>query len=70
MNLTDNITFVDRDGVSNYTATVLGVVSTIDDSNGSVYISQEDNSGDILDEDGNGLLLEKTSFGSMYDITR
>ena len=61
-------TFVDRDGVSENTATVLGIVSTIDNSNGSVYLSQEDDSGDILDEDGNGLLLERTSFGSMYDL--
>ena len=62
------VTFVDRDGVSENTATVLGIVSTIDNSNGSVYLSQEDNSGDILNEDGTGILMEKTSLGSMYDI--
>ena len=62
------VTFVDRDGISENTATVLGIVSTIDNTNGSIYISQEDDSGDLLDEDGNGLLLEQTSFGSMYDL--
>ena len=62
------VTFVDRDGVSENTATILGIVSTVDNSNGSVYISQEDNSGDILNEDGTGILMEKTSLGSMYDI--
>ena len=62
------ITFVDRDGVSENTATVLGIVSTVDNSNGSVYLSQEDSSGDILNEDGTGILMEKTSLGSMYDI--
>tara|TARA_Y100001954_G_scaffold57189_1_gene61631 strand:- start:26 stop:3889 length:3864 start_codon:yes stop_codon:yes gene_type:complete len=61
------VSLVNRDGDITRTATVLGVVSTIDNSNGSVYLSLEDNSGDILDEDGNGLLLERTSFGSMYD---
>ena len=62
------ISIINRDGDITRTATVLGVVSTVDNSNGSVYISQEDNSGDILDEDGNGLLLEQTSFGSMYEL--
>ena len=62
------VTFVDRDGVTNYTANVLGVLSDIDDTNGSVYLHLEDNNGDILLETGGGMLLEKTSFGSMYDI--
>ena len=58
---------IDRDGVTIYKGTLRGIVSTIDPTNGSIYISLEDNSGDILDEDGNGFLLEKTSTGSMYD---
>jgi len=60
-------TLIDRDGVTLYTGTLNGIVSDIDTTNGSIYISQEDNSGDILDEDGNGLLLEQASKGSMYE---
>ena len=58
---------IDRDGVTIYKGTLKGIVSTIDPTNGSIYISLEDNSGDILDEDGNGFLLEEISTGSMYD---
>ena len=61
-------TLIDRDGVTTYQGTIKGIVSDIDSTNGSIYISQEDNSGDLLDEDGNGLLLEETSQGSMYEL--
>ena len=62
------VTFVDRDGVSNDDATVLGIISTIDNTNGSLYFELEDDSGDLLLETGGGLLMERTSLGSMYDI--
>lgn len=57
---------LDRNGVTEYTGTVKGIVSTVDPDNGSIYFSLEDSSGSILDEDGNGLLHEETSIGSMY----
>ena len=61
-------TLIDRDGVTAYTGTLKGIISTIDPTRGSIYVSQEDNSGDLLDEDGNGLLMEQTSKGSMYEL--
>ena len=61
-------TLIDRDGVTLYTGTLKGIISTIDSTRGSIYISQEDDSGDLLDEDGNGLLLEQVSKGSMYEM--
>ena len=57
---------LDRDGVTEYIGTVKGIVSTVDPTNGSIYFSLEDSTGSILDEDGNGLLHEETSIGSMY----
>lgn len=60
------VTLIDRDGVTTYTGTLKGIVSSVDNSNGSIYFELEDNSGEILDEDGNGLLHEETSSGSMY----
>ena len=59
-------TVLDRDGVTTYTGTVQGIISKVDDTEGSIYFELEDNSGEILDEDGNGLLHEETSTGSMY----
>jgi len=61
-------TLIDRDGVTAYTGTLKGIISTIDPTRGSIYVSQEDNSGDLLDEDGNGLLMEQASRGSMYEL--
>ena len=61
-------TLIDRDGVTSYTGTLKGIISTIDPTRGSIYVSQEDNSGDLLDEDGNGLLMEQASKGSMYEL--
>ena len=59
-------TVLDRDGVTEYTGTIQGIISKVDDTEGSIYFELEDNSGEILDEDGNGLLHEETSTGSMY----
>ena len=62
------VTFVDRDGVSRDEATVLGIISTIDNTNSSLYFELEDNAGDLLLETGGGLLMERTSLGSMYEF--
>jgi len=59
---------IDRDGVTKYFGTIKGIVSSIDTTQGSIYFRNEDNNGDLLTEDGDGLLLETTSAGSMYEL--
>lgn len=61
------VTFIDRDGITEYTGTVLGVVNDVSDESSSTYISHND-SGDILLETGGGLLLEESSVGSLYSF--
>ena len=61
-------TLIDRDGVTEYQGTIKGIVSEIDTTQGSIYFRNEDNSGDLLTEDGDGLLLETVSAGSMYEL--
>ena len=61
-------TLIDRDGVTNYQGTIKGIVASIDSDNGSIYFRNEDNNGDLLTEDGDGLLMETTSIGSMYEL--
>ena len=51
-------TLIDRDGVTNYQGTIKGIVASIDSDNGSIYFRNEDNNGDLLTEDGDGLLME------------
>ena len=59
---------IDRDGVTTYQGTIKGIVSSIDTTQGSIYFRNEDNNGDLLTEDGDGLLMETTSAGSMYEL--
>ena len=59
---------IDRDGVTTYQGTIKGTVSSIDTTQGSIYFRNEDNNGDLLTEDGDGLLMETTSAGSMYEL--
>ena len=61
-------TLIDRDGVTEYQGTIKGIVSEIDTTQGSIYFRNEDNSGDLLTEDGDGLLMETISAGSMYEL--
>ena len=61
------VTFIDRDGITEYTGTVIGVLNDISDQSSSTYISHND-SGDILLETGGGLLLEESSVGSLYSL--
>ena len=67
---------IDRDGVTTYKGTIKGIVSTIDTTQGSIYVRgvfARDGSGnatdvgDLLLETGDGLLMETTSSGSMYE---
>ena len=59
---------IDRDGVTKYFGTIKGIVSSIDTTQGSIYFRNEDNNGDLLTEDGDGLLMETISAGSMYEL--
>jgi len=61
------VVFIDRDGLTEYTGTVIGVVNGVSDESSSTYISHND-SGDILLETGGGLLLEESSIGSLYTL--
>lgn len=45
------VTFIDRDGITEYTGTVIGVVNDVSDESSSTYISHND-SGDLLLESG------------------
>ena len=62
------VQILDRDGITLLTATVQGVISDVTIGS-STYVSHDDN-GDILLEDGAGLLLETKvyPFGSLYSL--
>ena len=64
-----DIELVDRDTKVKRAGTVSGIISTFNDSDCSVYLAHDDD-GDILLEDGGGLLLEASnaSVGSLYAI--
>ena len=63
-----SVTILDRDGITALTATVNGIISDITVGS-STYVAHNDN-GDILLEDGYGLLYETKSkpFGSLYTL--
>ena len=62
------ITILDRDGITALTGTINGIVSDI--TTGSSTYLQHNDDGDILLEDGAGLLLETNvnPFGSLYSL--
>ena len=65
-----NVTILDRDGITTLTGTVNGIVSDVT-TGSSTYLSQDTSGGgDLLLEDGAGLLLETkpNPFGSMYSL--
>ena len=65
-----NITILDRDGITAITGTVNGIISDVT-TGSSTYLSQDTNGGgDLLLEDGAGLLLETkpNPFGTMYSL--
>lgn len=65
-----NITILDRDGITTITGTVNGIISDVT-TGSSTYLSQDTNGGgDLLLEDGAGLLLETkpNPFGTMYSL--
>ena len=66
------VTVLDRDGITSYTGTILGVNTAINtDSGSSTYIHQFndiDGDGVLLAEDGSGILMEKSTIGSLYTL--
>ena len=62
------VTLQDRDGVTAYQGTVKGIVSGVIASETSTYFGLEDDAGELLLETGSGLLFEKPTIGSMYDL--
>lgn len=62
------VTLQDRNGVTTYQGTVKGIVSGVIKSDTSTYFGLEDDAGDLLLETGSGLLFEKPTIGSMYDL--
>ena len=63
----EEVTFLDRDGVTSVTATVKGIMSGLQSGLSSTYLDNGED-GHILYEDGSGLLLEQDSIGSLYRI--
>lgn len=62
------VTFIDRNGVTTYQGTVKGIVSGVLATETSTYFGLEDGAGDLLLETGSGLIFEKPTIGSMYDL--
>jgi hypothetical protein len=61
------VEIIDRDGITRISATVKGVISGLNYTRSSTYIEHDD-SGDLLFEDGTGILLESPSHGSLYSL--
>lgn len=62
------VTVLDRDGITSYTGTILGVNTGINTESGSSTYIEHDESGIILAEDGSGILMEKSTIGSLYSL--
>ena len=62
------VTVLDRDGITSYTGTILGVNTAINTTSGSSTYIAHDDTGVILAEDGSGILMEKSTIGSLYAV--
>lgn len=62
------VTVLNRDGITSYTGTILGVNTGINTESGSSTYIEHDESGIILAEDGSGILMEKSTIGSLYSL--
>lgn len=63
-----SVQVLDRDGITSFIGTVSGVNTGINtDGGSSTYIEHNDN-GIILAEDGSGILMEKSTIGSLYSL--
>jgi len=63
-----SVQVLDRDGITSYIGTIAGVNTAINtDGGSSTYIEHNDN-GVILAEDGSGILMEKSTIGSLYTM--
>ena len=67
-----SVQVLDRDGITSYIGTIAGVNTAINtDSGSSTYIHQVndiDGDGVLLAEDGSGILMEKSTIGSLYTM--
>ena len=67
-----SVQVLDRDGITSYIGTIAGVNTAINtDSGSSTYIHQFndiDGDGVLLAEDGSGILMEKSTIGSLYTM--
>tara|TARA_Y100001933_G_scaffold81106_1_gene82357 strand:- start:39250 stop:43221 length:3972 start_codon:yes stop_codon:yes gene_type:complete len=61
------VTFTDRDGVTQFTGTLKGIISEIIEGESSTTFGIENEVGDLLLEDGSALLFEGSTIGSLYD---
>lgn len=66
------VTFIDRDGITEYTGTILGVIAQVSRDSSSTYVAHDDDGVILLEsEDGTatgGLLFEQQGIGSMYSM--
>ena len=62
------VSLLDRDGLTTTTAQVVGLISDIINSSSSTYIRNESEDSDILFEDSSGIVLEQSNFGSLYSL--
>jgi hypothetical protein len=64
-----SVTLLDRDGITSYTGTVLGVFTDTSLTSGSsTYIRGEDFNGNLLYETGDGITTEGVNIGSLYSF--
>ena len=64
----DAVTFLDRDGKTQYTGVIKGIISDTDLSDSSSVYVEHDDYGIILLEDGSGLTLESPNKGALYNL--
>ena len=62
------VSLLDRDGVTTTTAQVIGLIADIINSSSSTYIRNEEEDSNLLFEDESGIVLEQSNFGSLYSL--
>ena len=62
------VSLLDRDGLTTTTAQVVGLIADIINSSSSTYIRNEEEDSNILFEDDSGVVLEQSNFGSLYSL--
>jgi len=62
------VSLVDRDGVSQTTGILKGLISDIINTSSSTYIRNEEEDSNLLFEDDSGIVLEQSNVGSLYSL--